>query len=133
MKIWIVDLFRGIIMSVIGNIFWILLGGLVSSILWMIAGIFMCITIIGIPFGVQCFKIASLALVPFGRQVDSGGMGPVGLIGNILWILFCGWELALCHLGFAVVCAITIIGIPFAVQHLKLAQLSLVPFGSRII
>jgi uncharacterized membrane protein YccF (DUF307 family) len=119
-------------MSVIGNIFWILLGGLVSSILWMISGLIMCLTIIGIPFGLQCFKIASLVLAPFGRTVDSGNMGATGVLGNIIWILLCGWELAVCHVIFAFLCGITIIGIPFAVQHLKLAQLSLTPFGSTI-
>lgn len=119
-------------MSFIGNLFWIILGGLVASIGWLIAGLLLCITIIGIPFGVQCFKIASLVLAPFGRDVQIGQMGAMGLIGNILWILFFGVELAVMHLVFGAVCAVTIVGIPFAVQHFKLAQLSFLPFGAQI-
>jgi Predicted membrane protein len=120
-------------MSVIGNIFWILCGGLISSILWAVAGLILCVTIVGIPFGLQCFKIAGLTLAPFGRNVESGDFGAMGLLGNILWIIFLGIELALCHIGFGLACAVTIIGIPFAIQHFKLAKLSLMPFGARII
>jgi uncharacterized membrane protein YccF (DUF307 family) len=119
-------------MSIIGNILWILLGGLVSAIWWSVAGLILCITIIGIPFGLQCFKIASLVISPFGRDVVCKGMGPFSLIGNIVWILVSGVELAVYHLAFSVILGITIIGIPFAVQHLKLARLSLMPFGAEI-
>jgi uncharacterized membrane protein YccF (DUF307 family) len=92
----------------------------------------LCLTIIGIPFGVQCFKIAGLVLAPFGRVVNNGRMGAMGLLGNIIWIVLLGWELALLHLSLAVACGLTIIGIPFAIQHVKLAQLALVPFGAEI-
>ncbi len=119
-------------MSIVGNVFWIILGGLLGALLWAIAGIICCITIVGIPFGMQCFKIASLTLAPFGRSIQVGYFGAGGLIGNILWILFLGWELCLAHLSLALICAVTVVGIPFAVQHLKLAQLSLIPFGARI-
>jgi len=119
-------------MSFIGNIFWIILGGLISSICWGIAGLILCLTIFGIPFGIQCFKIAGLVLAPFGRTVESGNMGAMGLIGNILWIVFLGLELAICHVVFAIICAVTVVGIPFAIQHIKLAQLSIMPFGSVI-
>jgi len=119
-------------MSAIGNILWIILGGLLAAIAWVIAGLILCITIIGIPFGRQCFKIAALELAPFGREVVNKGMGGLSLIGNILWIIFFGWELAVYHLILGIILMVTIIGIPFGVQHFKLAMLSLVPFGSEI-
>jgi uncharacterized membrane protein YccF (DUF307 family) len=119
-------------MSIIGDLIWLLCGGLVAAICWVIAGILLCITIIGIPFGVQCFKIAGFVLAPFGREIVERGMGPGGLIGNILWVLFLGIELAITHLVLALALAVTIIGIPFALQHLKLARLSLMPFGAKI-
>lgn len=100
--------------------------------LWFLVGIILCVTIIGIPFGLQCFKIAELALVPFGRRVTIGSFGAGGLIGNILWILFFGWEICLAHLFFGILLCITIVGIPFGQQHFKLAQVALVPFGSRV-
>lgn len=119
-------------MSVLGNILWILFGGFITSVGWFIAGLILCVTIIGIPFGIQCFKIASLVLAPFGKRVESGHMDVGGLLGNIVWIIILGWELALGHLISALICSLTIIGIPFAVQHLKLAQLALTPFGAKI-
>lgn len=119
-------------MSLIGNLIWIILGGLISAIGWTIAGALLCITVIGIPFGIQCFKIAGLSLAPFGKDVSLGNFGAGGLIGNIIWLLVLGWELCLMHLTFALLLGITIIGLPFAKQHLKLAQLALIPFGARI-
>jgi uncharacterized membrane protein YccF (DUF307 family) len=88
--------------------------------------------VIGIPFGIQCFKIAGLSLAPFGKDVSLGNFGAGGLIGNIIWLLVLGWELCIMHLTFALLLGITIIGLPFAKQHLKLAQLALIPFGARI-
>lgn len=119
-------------MSVLGNILWLIFGGFLSAIGWCIAGMLCFITIIGVPFGVQCFKIAGLVLCPFGKHVELGRFGAFGLLGNIIWLLFCGIELAACHLASALVCAVTIIGIPFALQHIKLAALSLIPFGARV-
>ncbi|HSN67060.1 MAG TPA: YccF domain-containing protein [Fusibacter sp.] len=119
-------------MSLIGNLIWIILGGLISAIGWTIAGALLCITVIGIPFGIQCFKIAGLSLAPFGKDVSLGNFGAGGLIGNIIWLLVLGWELCIMHLTFALLLGITIIGLPFAKQHLKLAQLALIPFGARI-
>jgi len=119
-------------MSFIGNVLWILLGGLVVSLGWALAGLLLCLTFIGIPFGVQCFKIAGLTLMPFGRDVEIGDFGAFGLIGNFLWIIVFGWELFLAHLVMACLLGITIIGIPFAKQHIKLARLALIPFGARI-
>ncbi|WP_432662064.1 YccF domain-containing protein [Wukongibacter baidiensis] len=119
-------------MSLIGNLLWLVLGGIIVAILWALAGLILCITVVGIPFGLQCFKIAGLVLCPFGKDVDVGNFGLFGGIGNIIWILVLGWELFLAHLVFAGICAISIVGIPFAVQHLKLAKLALVPFGTNI-
>ena len=119
-------------MSFIGNLLWIIFGGLIVSIGWAIAGLILCITVVGIPFGMQCFKIAGLTLMPFGRDVDIGEFGAFGLLGNVVWILVFGWELFLAHVVAACFLAITIIGIPFAKQHVKLAKLALVPFGARI-
>lgn len=119
-------------MSVLGNLIWIVFGGLVSAIGWLLSGVILCITVIGIPFGRQCFKIAGLSLMPFGREVKPGGFGVGGLLGNIIWIIFLGWELCLIHLFSALILAITIVGIPFALQHLKLARLALAPFGASL-
>lgn len=119
-------------MSTLGNILWLIFGGLFSAIGWALAGAILCVTVIGIPFGLQCFKIAGLSLLPFGSDVEIGHFGSGGLIGNILWLIFLGWELFIIHIGAALVCAVTIIGLPFAKQHLKLAMLSLVPFGAKI-
>lgn len=119
-------------MGCLGNLLWIIFGGLISAIGWLIAGVLCCITIIGIPFGMQCFKIAGLVLAPFGRDVQVGNFGAGGLLGNIIWLIFLGWELAVCHMiSGAILCA-TIVGIPFGLQHFKLAQLALVPFGAKV-
>lgn len=120
-------------MSLIGNIIWIIFGGLIHAIGWCIAGVLCCLTIVGVPFGVQCFKIAQLQLAPFGRQVVNGRGSTLGVLGNILWLLFLGWELCLANLISALLFAITIIGIPFAVQSFKLAKISLLPFDKEII
>lgn len=117
-------------MSLIGNLLWILFGGLFSAIGWFLSGILLCITVIGIPFGLQCFKIAGLVLVPFGKDVRIGNFGAFGLLGNIIWIFVIGWALCLHHLFWGVVLSITVVGIPFGVQHFKLAKLALVPFGA---
>lgn len=118
-------------MSCLGNIIWFIFGGFVTGISWALAGVLWCITIVGIPIGMQCFKFASLSFCPFGKQVDYGG-GAVSLILNILWIIISGIPLAIEHIAFGIIFAITIVGIPFAKQHFKLAKLALMPFGSTI-
>jgi uncharacterized membrane protein YccF (DUF307 family) len=123
---------RGINLSFIGNIIWLVFGGIIGAILWAVAGLLVCITIIGIPFGLQCFKIAGFVLWPFGRQVEVGNFGVGGLIGNMLWILLLGWELCIAHLTIGIILCITIIGIPFGLQHFKLALLAILPFGATI-
>jgi uncharacterized membrane protein YccF (DUF307 family) len=120
-------------MSVIGNLLWVVLGGLITSVLWVVAGILMSITVIGIPLGMQCFKIAGFVLWPFGRRIELGDFGVGGLLLNILWIVLLGWELAIAHLFFAALLAITVVGIPFALQHVKLAKLAFLPFGARVV
>lgn len=119
-------------MNFIGNIIWLLFGGIISSVLWFVAGLLWCVTIIGIPFGVQCFKISLFVLWPFGRVVEVGNFGVGGLLFNIIWIVLFGWEFAIGHLIIGGIFCITIIGIPFGLQHFKFAQLGLIPFGARI-
>lgn len=119
-------------MSFFGNLIWLLLGGIISFLVWLLVGILLSITIIGIPFGLQCFKISRLVLWPFGSEVEVGSFGFGGLIGNILWIILLGWELCILHLIIGILLSITIIGIPFAKQHFKFALLALLPFGAKI-
>ncbi len=117
-------------MRFLGNIIWFIFGGFIASILWVILGILLSLTIIGIPLGTQCFKFAELVLTPFGKDVRLNvDKHP---IANILWVIFVGWEMALAYLGIALFFTITIIGIPFAIQWAKLAKLALFPFGSKI-
>lgn len=121
-------------MNVILNLLWFLLGGFLVSLAYLLGGVLLCITIVGIPFGIQCFKLATLGLGPFGRDVvetEPPG-GALAVIMNILWIILPGLELALIHLALAVLLGITIIGLPFAVQHLKMTRLAILPFGFRV-
>ena len=121
-------------MKIIGNILWLILGGILISLYYAVVGLLFCLTIIGIPFGVQLFKMAGFALWPFGREVVSGpnDAGCLSILMNIIWILCGGIEIALLHLWFGIVLCITIIGIPFGLQHFKMALLALVPFGKEI-
>lgn len=122
-------------MNLIGNLIWLIFGGLAAALGYIFGGFVLCLTVIGIPFGLQCFKLASLVLWPFGRQVVSTGsyMGCLSLLCNIIWLICGGLYTALVHLVFAFLLAITIIGIPFARQHLKLVELSLAPFGKQVL
>lgn len=119
-------------MSFIGNVIWLVFGGFIAFLGWALAGLLWCITIIGIPFGLQCFKIAGLVLWPFGKEVELGHFGAGGLIGNIIWLILFGWGFALYHLCIGLIFCITIIGIPFGLQHFKYAMLSLIPFGAVV-
>jgi uncharacterized membrane protein YccF (DUF307 family) len=122
-------------MNFLGNLIWLVCGGLLAALGYIIGGFVLCLTIVGIPFGIQCFKIASLELWPFGRKIvpTNSSMGCLSLICNIIWLICGGLYTALVHLVFAALLAITIIGIPFARQHLKLMELSLMPFGKAIV
>lgn len=119
-------------MRLLGNIVWFLCAGLLSFIGWSLAGIILCLTVILIPFGLQCFKIAGFGLFPFGKSI-SPSSNVSSLIFNIIWILAIGWELAVVHLASAFLLCTTIIGIPFALQSIKMAGISLFPFGITII
>ncbi|MDE6128867.1 MAG: YccF domain-containing protein [Lachnospiraceae bacterium] len=118
-------------MSCLGNLLWFVFGGFISGLSWGLAGILWCITIVGIPVGVQCFKFAGLSFFPFGKEVKYGG-GAGSLLLNIIWLLISGLPLALEFAVLGVVFCITIIGIPFGLQMFKLAKLALMPFGSEI-
>lgn len=120
-------------MKTLGNILWFFVTGIWSGLAWIIVGAIWCITIIGIPVGVQCFKLASLAFFPFKKEVKLEDGSPFNIIINIIWIALFGIELAVAHLVLGVLCCITIIGIPFGKQLFKLAELSLMPFGARIV
>jgi len=129
-------------MALLLNILWILFGGLYMAFGWLVASIIMVITIVGIPWSRAAFNIAAYTLLPFGQRAVSRshhfgredvGTGPFGMIGNIVWFVLAGWWLALGHLITAVLLAITIIGIPFAWAHLKLAGLALWPIGKVIV
>ena len=118
-------------MSLLGNILWLIFGGLVSGLGYILGGFALCLTIIGIPFGLQSIKLGFAVFAPFGKEVveDENANGVLALIFNILWLLLIGWEIAVAHVISAAILAVTIIGIPFALQHLKLVPLSLLPFG----
>ena len=121
-------------MNLLLNIVWLVFGGFIIVVGYLLGAIILCITLIGIPFGIQCFKLAGLALAPFGREVrekEPPG-GALAVIMNIIWIILPGLELAIMHLVLAVIFALTIIGMPIAAQHIKLIPLALLPFGHRM-
>ena len=122
-------------MNTIGNLIWLIFGGFFSALGYFVVGFMFCISIIGIPFGLQCFKIGILTLSPFGKQVvttpSSGGC--LTLLFNLIWIVTGGLYTACMHLVFALLLFITVIGIPFGRQHLKLLELTLTPFGKKVV
>jgi len=122
-------------MNFLGNIIWLLFGGLIAALGYVIGGFALCLTIIGIPWGLQCFKLAAVVLWPFGKKIvpKQGATGCLSLLCNIIWLLCGGLYTALVHLVFAAILFITIIGIPFARQHLKLMELSLLPFSRDVV
>jgi uncharacterized membrane protein YccF (DUF307 family) len=129
-------------LSILLNILWILFGGAYMALGWLIAAVVMAITIVGLPWARAAFNIAAYTLLPFGSRAirrdqltgeSDVGTGPLGLIGNIIWFVLAGWWLALGHLVTAVALAVTIIGLPFAWAHLKLAGIALWPIGKVIV
>jgi len=120
-------------MKTIANLLWVLFGGLELALGWLLAGLLCCVTIIGIPFGKQCFKLAGFVLWPFGRHVDYAAGGTANFLLNLLWVLLLGWELALASLVTGLLWCVTIVGIPFGVQSFKFAKLALLPFGARVV
>lgn len=122
-------------MKVLGNIIWLIFGGLITALEYLISSVLMMITIVGIPFGIQTLKLAGLALWPFGKKVvaHERSNGCLYIIFNVIWILIGGIWISLTHVLFGVLLFITIIGIPFAKQHFKLASLALTPFGKDVV
>jgi uncharacterized membrane protein YccF (DUF307 family) len=121
-------------MSFIGNIIWLIFGGFFAGLGYILGGLGLCLTIIGIPFGIQSIKLGIATFAPFGKEVeiDQAAGGCLYVIFNITWLVLFGWEIALVHLSSAAILAITIIGIPFALQHIKLIPVSLFPFGTHL-
>lgn len=121
-------------MNLTGNIIWLIFGGFFAALGYLFGGIILCITVVGIPWGLQCFKLAGLVLWPFGKEVvsSSNNTGCLSLLFNIIWLLSGGLYTALTHLFFGLLLSITIIGIPFAKQHFKLIEISMMPFGKTI-
>lgn len=118
-------------MKTLGNIIWILLGGIWTALLWLLVGCVFCVTIVGIPLGLQAFKMASLTLTPFGKTVEYGGGFP-SLVANIFWLIFAGVPMAIVYVFAGIACCITVIAIPFGLQSFKMAKLSLLPFGAVV-
>ncbi len=121
-------------MKFIGNIFWLIFGGLLIALIYYIVGLLMCITLIGIPFGLQLFKFGTYSLWPFGHElVDRPGEpGCVSAVMDLIWILFGWWEISILHLVFGLIFCITIVGIPFGLQHFKMILPTIFPFGKEI-
>jgi uncharacterized membrane protein YccF (DUF307 family) len=119
-------------MRLLLNVLWFILGGWISGTLWILAGVIFSITLIGIPWAPAAFRIAGFSYAPFGKAVEADNSRVGSVVLNILWLIVAGWWLALHHVVLAVALAVTIIGIPFAIQHLKLAILSLTPVGARV-
>ncbi len=122
-------------MSLLGNILWLILGGFFAGLGYIIGGLLLCLTIIGIPFGVQSIKLGVATMVPFGKEVVESphANSTLRVVFNLVWLILFGWEIALTHLVSALVLAVTIIGLPFAKQHIKLIPLALFPFGRDLI
>jgi uncharacterized membrane protein YccF (DUF307 family) len=126
----------------IANLIWFVCGGLVMGLGWWLAGLVAAITLVGIPWARSCFLIGNFAFWPFGQEAVSRaeltghhdlGTGPLGLLGNLIWFVLAGWWLAIGHLASAMACFVTIIGIPFGIQHLKLALIALAPIGMEVV
>ncbi|QPN63857.1 YccF domain-containing protein [Synechococcus sp. CBW1004] len=124
------------------NVIWVVCGGLVMALGWWLAGLVAAITIVGLPWARSCFVIGNFSLWPFGREARSRaeitghndlGTGPLGLVGNVIWFLLAGWWLAIGHLTSALACFVTIIGIPFGLQHIKLALIAVAPIGLQVV
>lgn len=118
-------------MGLMGNILWFLCGGFLSGLGWLLAGCLWCITIVGIPIGTQCFKFASVSFFPFGKEVVYGG-GAGSFLLNLIWMLVTGLPMAIGSAAIGALLCITIIGIPFGLQHFKIAKLALMPFGAQV-
>jgi uncharacterized membrane protein YccF (DUF307 family) len=119
-------------MSLLGNVLWFVLGGIIMGLLWLIAGVIWCVTIIGVPWGVQCFKFAALTFFPFGKTIEYGG-GAGSLLLNIVWLLISGLPMSAANAIIGCLFCMTIVGIPFGKQYFKIAKLALLPFGASVV
>lgn len=121
-------------MSTLGNIAWLVFGGFFTGLGYMFGGLLVCLTIIGIPFGIKAIQFGVAMLTPFGKSTvpQEGGQGCLALTFNILWLVLFGWEIAVLHITFGLILAITIVGIPFAQQHFKLVPIALLPFSYKL-
>lgn len=122
-------------MSALGNIIWLVFGGLIAALGYLLGGLLLCLTVIGIPFGLQSIKIGVATLAPFGKEVVAGqhANSTLRVLFNLIWLILFGWEIALAHLISALILTITVVGIPFAKQHIKLIPLALFPFGRDLL
>ena len=118
-------------MKLLGNIIWFVFGGFISGLGWILSGLMWCITIVGIPYGVQCFKFAKLSFFPFGKEIIYSN-GAISFLVNVIWLVLNGWWMALINFVIGCLWCVTIIGIPFGKQFFKIAKLSLAPFGARV-
>ncbi len=121
-------------MSFLGNLVWLIFGGFFAALGYILGGLALCLTIIGIPFGIQSIKLGVASLTPFGKELsaDAKTGGLLYVLFNIVWLVLFGWEIAVLHLTSAAILAVTIVGIPFALQHIKLIPLALFPFGMQL-
>lgn len=121
-------------MSILGNIIWLIFGGFVAGLGYIFGGLLLCVTIVGIPFGMQAIKIGVATLTPFGKDIVEGenANSPLRIVFNLIWLVVFGWEIAVAHLIGAIILGVTVIGIPFALQHIKLIPLALFPFGRNL-
>lgn len=122
-------------MNFLGNLIWLIFGGFVAAVGYFFGGVVLCVTIFGIPFGLQCFKLAGLVLWPFGKKVEStpASGGCLTVLANVIWILFAGIWVTINHIVMGIILSITIIGIPWGKQHFKLVEISLLPFGKKVV
>lgn len=121
-------------MSLIGNLIWLVFGGLLSGLLYLFSGLLICLTVVGLPFGLRSMKMGLEILMPFGKELKElpDPNSPLRLVFNVIWLLLFGWEIAIQHALWALILAVTIVGMPFALQHLKLIPLALFPFGREL-
>jgi uncharacterized membrane protein YccF (DUF307 family) len=121
-------------MSLLGNILWLIFGGFLSGLGYIVAGLLLCLTIVGIPFGLMSIRIGVATFAPFGKEVVElpNGNSVLKIVFNLIWLVLFGWEIALAHLAAALILCVTIIGIPFGIQHFKLIPLALFPFGREL-
>jgi len=121
-------------MSLVGNIIWLVFGGFLSGLGYLLGGLILCLTIVGIPFGIQSMKLGVATFAPFGKELVEldDANSALKIVFNIIWLLLLGWEIAVTHLIHAVLLALTIIGIPFAKQHIKLIPMALLPLGRAL-